>query len=177
MYIIQNLPNNKSKLVDYMKNKIIKISLIVIGIILLYSIFSSDNEEFRIRVIANSNSESDLRIKKECFEILKKYIKASDTKEDVKKVLPEIEEELANYSTKINYSIKVNLGKNKFPPKSLNDEVIPGGIYESLVITIGRGEGNNYWTLLYPEYYGITFEDINTGEVEIKSYFWELLNS
>lgn len=71
----------------------------------------------------------------------------------------------------------MNLGKNKFPPKSLNDEVIPGGTYESLVITIGRGEGNNYWTLLYPEYYGITFEDINTGEVEIKSYFWELLNS
>lgn len=178
MYKNHNLPNTKSKLVNYMKKKIIKISLLIIGLILIYAIFlNSENNEFRIRVIANSNSESDIKIKKECFEIIKKYIKANDTKEDVKKVLPQIEEELENYSIKVNYSIKIDLGKNKFPPKTLNNKVISGGMYDSLVVTIGKGEGSNYWTLLYPEYYGITFEDIDTGNVEIKSYFWELINS
>ena len=50
---------------------------------------------------------------------------------------------------------------------SLNGKVIPSGIYDTLLITIGEGEGSNYWSLLYPEFFGITFEDIDSIHNEI----------
>ena len=43
---------------------------------------------------------------------------------------------------------------------------------KTLVITLGKGEGDNYWSLLYPEYYGVGFEEVNTGNVTYS--FWLL---
>lgn len=58
-----------------------------------------------------------------------------------------------------------------FPAKSYNGEFIPSGTYYTLLITIGKGNGNNFWTLLYPEYFNISFEDNN--EIEYRSYIYD----
>ena len=59
----------------------------------------------------------------------------------------------------------------------LDGKLISGGDYLTLLVTIGKGLGNNYWTILYPEYFGYTFEEVYSGEVEIRSYIYDLINN
>ena len=74
---------------------------------------------------------------------------------------------------KINY--KVELKETVFPAKVLKNEIIPSGKYMTLLITIGQGEGDNWWSVLYPEFYGVNYED--SSEVEYRSFIYDLLNS
>lgn len=152
------------------------ILFILIGIIILVCLFQNNNTNdfIRIRVIANSNSSYDLRIKGEIFDIVKDYISLDYSEEEIKAVIPEIKESLNKFCLNKNVVYSLEFGITNFPPKELDGVVISGGDYKTLLVVIGDGNGSNYWTLLYPDYYGFTFEDINSGEVEIKWYFYEL---
>lgn len=157
------------------KYKII-IVLILIVCLFAFTLFTNNEEErVRIRVISNSNDINDITQKEEVKSIVLSVIDAFDTTEEIKRKLPILKEKLDDYSNMKRVLITVELGVTNFPPKKLKEKIIPGGEYQTLLITIGEGKGNNYWTLLYPEYYGITFEEVYSGEVEIKSYFYELI--
>lgn len=130
---------------------------------LFFIILPDDSEELRIRILANSNDLVDLKEK----EIVK---------DELEEVLNEIkdlntfilEDKLKErLSGKITNSIKVELVNSYYPAKSYNNEFIPSGSYKTILITIGNGKGNNFWTLLYPEYYNIEFEDNNEIEYQI----------
>jgi len=148
---------------------------IILGLVFIIGIINikSDNH-LRVRVIANSNSISDQNIKNEVVEILKNIIDADDSLDIVERKMNVLKKELKYYQEKNNIKLDVELKKTSFPPKRLNGKVIPSGAYETLLITIGSGKGNNYWSILYPEYYGITFEDNNFENLSFKSYFYEL---
>ena len=68
-------------------------------------------------------------------------------------------------------TIKVEYKNETYPAKSYNDEFIPSGTYPSIVITIGEGKGKNFWTLLYPDFFKISFDDNN--EIEYRSYIYD----
>ena len=102
------------------------------------------------------------------------YIKEL-SKDDVINKVNIVEQLVDEYGNKNNLVISVEFGVTSFPPKELNGKIISGGEYETLLVTIGEGKGNNYWTVLYPEYFGITFEEIYSGEVEIRSYFYDVI--
>ena len=148
---------------------------IILGLVFIIGIINikSDNH-IRVRVIANSNSINDQNIKNDVVEILKKIIDANDSLDIVESKMNVLKKELKYYQEKNNIKIVVELKKTNFPSKRLNSKVIPSGVYETLLITIGSGEGNNYWSILYPEYYGITFEDNSFENLSFKSYFYEL---
>lgn len=148
---------------------------IILGLVFIIGIINikSDNH-IRVRVIANSNSINDQNIKNDVVEILKKIIDADDSLDIVESKMNVLKKELKYYQEKNNIKIAVELKKTNFPSKRLNSKVIPSGVYETLLITIGSGEGNNYWSILYPEYYGITFEDNSFENLSFKSYFYEL---
>lgn len=135
--------------------------------------FNQDNisDNIRIRVIANANTEIDIYEKNKVVGIVKSVIKADDTEKDIEIKLDVLRKKINSYSKEINKNIKVEFKNTNFPAKSLNDEIIPRGVYKTLLITIGKGEGNNYWSLLYPEYYGITFEEIDSKNIIVESYF------
>lgn len=160
------------------KNGKVKLFIVLILIVCLFvfTLFTNNEEErLRIRVISNSNELVDTYQKEEVKKIVLNVIDATDSVNDVEQKLPILKEKLNDYSIVNNVLITVELGITNFPPKKLNEKIISGGAYQTLLITIGNGKGNNYWTLLYPEYYGITFEEVYSGEVEIKSYFYELI--
>lgn len=150
-----------------------KIIVILIIGIFGYIIFNQDNisDNIRIRVIANTNTEIDIYEKNKVVEIVKSVIKADDTEKDIEIKLDVLRKKINSYSKEINKNIKVEFKNTNFPAKSLNGEIIPRGVYKTLLITIGKGEGNNYWSLLYPEYYGITFEEIDSKNIIVESYF------
>jgi stage II sporulation protein R len=48
------------------------------------------------------------------------------------------------------YTVKAELGVKWIPRKAYGEVVFPSGNYETLNITIGEGEGQNWWCVLFP---------------------------
>lgn len=154
-----------------MKKIVFIIILIVLFIIIIPSNETSD--EVRLRVIAASDSSYDKSVKNEVVTILKEVINPSDTLEMVKAKKGRLYDEINDYLYPLGISFTLEIKDSNFPVKELNNKVIPGGVYKTVLVTIGKGKGNNWWSLLYPEYFGVTFEDIKSENVEIKFYFYE----
>ena len=74
-----------------------------------------------------------------------------------------------------NYNLpySINFGLNYFPEKEYKGIVYEEGYYESLLITLGEGKGNNWWCVLFPPLCLLEAEE-NT-EVEYTSLVGELL--
>ncbi len=123
----------------------------------------------RVRVLANSDEVYDqqmkLTVKEELLNILKE-LKSSNIDQTV---VNAIQERLN--SREFSYPIVVAYRDETFPAKALNGEFLPSGTYPTLVVTIGAGEGTNWWSILYPEYFGISYEE--SDNVEYRSYFYD----
>lgn len=139
-----------------------KIILVIMILFIFFMMFSntSDSNELRLRVIANSDTIEDQNLK---IKVVRELQKEKITKDslDIIKRKTEYIVLSNNYSYKVNVCIK----NQEFETKYYNNEIISGGVYKTIVVTIGKGEGRNYWTILYPEYFNVSFEDVNTGNV------------
>lgn len=139
----------------------------IVGISFVIS--NNEDNELRIRILSNSNSEID-QIEK---QIVKEELEKILSKNSYLNYL-EIEKKLIeNTKDKVKNTIKVEIKKSYYPAKSYDGKFIPSGSYNTLLITIGNGKGSNFWTLLYPEYFNITFEDNN--EIEYRIYVIDLI--
>ena len=47
-------------------------------------------------------------------------------------------------------TVQVRLGKELFPTREYATFALPAGVYESLRVTIGEGEGRNWWCVVFP---------------------------
>ena len=159
-----------------MKKGIVLI-IIILLLVFMFNNKNSESDEIRVRVIANSNSYVDQSVKNDVVLIMKKVINADDSYDIVLDKLDQLRKMLNEYSEKNNIKILLEFKDTVFPAKSLNGKIIEGGVYKTLLITIGNGNGNNYWSLLYPEYYGITFEDIDSENIIVRSFFYDLFNN
>ena len=48
------------------------------------------------------------------------------------------------------YGVRARLANVEFPVKSYGAYTFPAGEYEALQVTLGEGEGHNWWCVLYP---------------------------
>ena len=114
----------------------------------------------RIRIIANSNSAEDQFIKGQVRESLQKQISdmltGVKTIEEARKIL---NRNLTNFDfaiekvlrrNNIDLKFNVNYGINYFPEKEFKGITYKDGYYESIVVTLGQGKGNNWWCILFP---------------------------
>ena len=155
---------------------------VVIGIMI-----KNKNEEIiipgdaiRIRIIANSNSVSDLYEKKKLKEDIENdiYSLVSDAK-SVSEARHNIKQNMDKINTIIGSKIdnyKIDYGMNYFPRKSYKGVIYDEGEYESLVITLGKGIGDNWWCVLYPPLCLID-ENNNTSDVEYRSLIYDILKN
>lgn len=163
-----------------------KKTIVVLAIIISILTLNKKEEEIipkesiRFRVIANSNNKQDQLIKKKVVNnISKELIKTNDISniEDTRKYiinnLPTFENivDLTLKENKIDSSFSINYGKNYFPKKVYKKKVYKEGEYESLVIKLGEGTGNNFWCVLFPP---LCFSD---EKVEYKSFIKEVIES
>ena len=160
--------------------------LIIIALIFLFLVKNKNNniiipkESIRIRIVANSNSSIDIdekmqvkqNVEKELYSLIKDANNINDAKEIINNNLERLNLVIDNTT---NLSHKVNFGSNYFPKKVYKGIVYEEGNYDSLVITLGRGEGNNWWCVLFPP---LCLLDSNetTGDVEYKFFVKELID-
>ena len=166
-----------------------KKALIIISIIITILVYNKEYDKIqipeksiRIRVIANSNNIEDQVLKLKIKEKVesKLYEKLDNTKDiniarnKIKSTLPEIDNIVSTTTNSNNYNIKY--GYNYFPQKELNGINYKEGNYESLVINLGEGKGNNWWCVLFPPLCMIDTKENNTDKIEYKSKVLEILN-
>ncbi len=143
------------------------------------------NEAIRIRVIANSDDEKDIKIKEKVKDDLNRTV--NNILKDVKGI-DEAREKLENnmslFTETVDKSLKeenieevfnINYGLNYFPSKMFQGVKYNEGYYESLVVTLGSGKGSNYWCVLYPPLCLIE-ENYENKEIEYRSYIKDILN-
>lgn len=70
----------------------------------------------------------------------------------------------------------IDFGNNYFPTKNYKGVLYPAGDYESLVITLGSGSGNNFWCVLFPPLCLLDAKSEDTSEVEYRSYVKDILD-
>lgn len=171
---------------DHMKKTIIIILLAMLGFHFLSmkgSALIIPNEAIRLRVLANSNSKEDqelkLKVRDELqlymYELLKDTKGIDQAREKIKQNLDQIEDCVNRTLQKYDSAIKfqVDFGLNYFPDKEYKGVVYPAGEYESVLVTLGEGNGNNWWCVLFPPLCLMEAEESDT--VEYKSFFQELI--
>lgn len=144
------------------------------------------DESIRIRVIANSNSTKDQLLKKvvrngvenEVTSLLENVKSIEEAREVIKENIDSINKKVEEVLEKNNYNVsyKVNFGYNLFPEKKYKGVVYKEGYYESVVITLGEGEGDNWWCVLFPPLCLMETDESNLEEVEYKSFIKEILD-
>ena len=135
-------------------------------------------ESIRFRLIANSNSVEDQALKKTIKEELETVVvknltttNINTTDDSIKSSLSIIDDVMQKYN--VNYDI--SYGNNYFPEKDYKGITYPAGNYKSLVITLGKGTGDNWWCVLFPPLC-LLETNKNTEDVEYQFYVKEILN-
>lgn len=86
------------------------------------------------------------------YKLTKKSNSIEETRNIIDNNLKNIENIVANTLENINVkeNFVIKYGINYFPEKTYKGKTYKGKNYESLVITLGKGEGENWWCVLFP---------------------------
>jgi len=158
----------------------------ILFIFTLIFVFKSNKEELiipnnaiRFRVIANSDSLSDqnkkMLIKKNIEDEVYKLIMGVSNPEDVRKIIQNNLNTIDKIVKDYNIEYNINYGNNYFPMKNYKGVLYPAGNYESLVITLGKGAGSNFWCVLFPPLCLLENESADVSDVEYQLYVKKLL--
>jgi stage II sporulation protein R len=135
------------------------------------------NEAIRLRILADSDLEKDQNIKrlirdevnKEITKWVQELTSIEAARNVIKSKLPEIQAiaERVVAAEGSNKSVKTEFDKVQFPTKLYGQFLYPAGEYEAILITIGEGEGANWWCVLYPP---LCFLDFSNGEATSEGF-------
>ena len=134
----------------------------------------------RFRIIANSNSIEDqkekIEIRNELEPIIADILTNSNSKEETKNEINLNMKKINNVLTKYEKNYDVNYGLNFFPEKKYRGVTYKEGNYESLVVTLGDGLGDNWWCVLFPPLCLLEANKDNFDDITYTSYLQELIN-
>ena len=72
------------------------------------------------------------------------------------------------------FPIKIDYGYNYFPDKEYRGIKYEDGYYESIVISIGKAEGDNWWCVLFPNLCLVDLKEKN--DIAIRISISEIIN-
>lgn len=117
-------------------------------------------DAIRIRIIANSDSAFDQQVKADVRDQVAGVIESwgvmpathDEARALIASHLPEIRAtaERALEAWQVDYAAEVTLAEVPFPDKMFGGRKYAAGDYEALRITLGGGQGANWWCVLFP---------------------------
>ena len=169
--------------------KFIYITLVIVIIMLVYN--NEKNKEtvkipdsaIRFRILANSNSPRDQRIKEEVRDKMQKGLyQLLENSKSTKQARNLIINNMDNFNSLLEnemkdkeYSYTIDYGMHTFPEKTYKGITYEAGEYESLLVTLGEGSGDNWWCVLFPPLCVMEAEETNTSKIEYKSFIKEII--
>jgi len=128
-------------------------------------------EAIRLRILANSDAPKDQYIKAIVRDAVVNTMNGWVTEpigvEQAREMLHARESELQQViaatleQNGYTYGFTTTIGQVEFPTKMYGQLVYPAGMYEALLVTLGKGEGRNWWCVLFPP---LCFTDAVAGE-------------
>lgn len=167
-----------------MKKFFISLCIVIMIIFISKDKIVIPKEAIRIRIIASSNEKKDQEIKKEVknsiesdiYNLLKDTTNIEEARSILKDNIPTIDKKVNQVLTKYQEKYNLNYGYNYFPAKEYKGIKYDEGLYESLVVSIGEGKGDNWWCVMFPPFCLMEAENNNTSEVEYRLIVKDLLN-
>jgi stage II sporulation protein R len=128
------------------------------------------DEAIRLRILANSDMDKDQEIKrlvrdevnKEITSWVENLTSLDDARNIIKSRLPELQQIAVDVVERegVDQTVSIDFGPVQFPTKLYGQFLYPAGEYEAVLITLGEGEGANWWCVLYPP---LCFLDFSNG--------------
>ena len=150
------------------RDKIFLIALIIAYILYCaFSItyFSSVSGEIRenvvrLHILADSNSEIDqnvkLKVRDALLEKNTQLLSDKVTPENATEYFKNSKDELEQCANEVlkenglNYKATITLGKEYYTTRVYEDLTFPAGVYTSIKVVLGSGEGKNWWCVMFP---------------------------
>lgn len=114
----------------------------------------------RLHVVANSDSDADQALKLEVrdavLDCAAGYLENVSDVRAAEQILGAHLAELAGAGQAVvrekgyDYAVRASLGTSHFPTKTYDGFALPAGDYRALRVTIGAGEGRNWWCVVFP---------------------------
>ena len=135
-------------------------AVLLMGVGLVSDYRTVTDQLIRLHVVANSDSAEDQAVKLQVKDavvdklerIMQQMPDAEQAKVYLQSILPELEE-LANRVLEeagCQSKATVSLQQESFGVRQYDTFALPSGVYESLRIEIGSGEGKNWWCVVFP---------------------------
>jgi stage II sporulation protein R len=135
-------------------------------------------ESIRIRILANSDSVADQWVKRKVrdaiVEEMKTWVTGPQSIEEARQLVRSRLADLERLSNDtllaygFSYNAKVELDTVPFPEKAVGLTIYPAGQYETLRVTIGKGQGQNWWCVLFPPLCFVSGQIVAKKDVEAK---------
>ena len=142
------------------------------------------DDSIRIRIIANSDSFDDQYIKIKVKQLIEPVIEEdlsvssslNESRFIIKSNLNKYNSMISSYLIDNSYNDKfsINYGSNYFPEKEYKGVKYESGNYESLVIKLGSGMGDNWWCVMFPPICSLEVEE--NSDIEYKFFVKELFD-
>lgn len=139
------------------KRNVIFLALFLFFPIFLISPAEGENLDIvRLHVIAQSDDAYDqyikLRVRDAVLEVSHSLSIDKEAAVNIKNNLSLIEDAanvvLASYG--VDYKAYAQFGEFDFPTKTYGNVTLPAGNYTAVRIVLGKGEGQNWWCVMYP---------------------------
>lgn len=155
-------------------------ALLIVSIVYAGGVHSSlSGELIRLHIIANSDTDTDQRLKTKIRDGIIEKIGADfenvEDKNELKRAMLEKAPEIKKIADDIliqneaEYSSDVGFERLYIPRKEYDGVIMPEGSYEAMVVRLGEARGSNWWCIAYPP---LCFTESTCGELsdEAKEY-------
>jgi len=114
----------------------------------------------RFHIRANSNDRQDqavkLLVRDAVLEYLEPRLKSVTGLDNATRELRRLSPSLVSLADRtlnengFSYRASVTVGQEFFPARKYGNRVVQSGYYTAVIISLGSGEGDNWWCVLYP---------------------------
>ena len=134
--------------------------LLVVGLLPVHGEEEIYNKVVRLHVLANSDSAEDqavkLAVRDAVLEVTVPLLQDCRTKEEAIFLLEENRPLLMQKAQTVlqkegfDDAVSIEMGLENYPTRTYDSLCFPAGEYISMRISLGKGEGQNWWCCLFP---------------------------
>ena len=159
----QDLYNENSKYNKITLPFFVLLVIILLNTVIVFNLYANKKDKddiLRLHVVANSNDISDQIVKLKIQSKINDYINNNfNSNDDKNKIINDIKlhaDDIISLSNEvldeknINYGTTLKIGKINYDEKISQILTMDKGIYNSVQIILGEGNGKNIWSLIFP---------------------------
>ena len=139
----------------------------------------------RIHIRANSNSTGDqnvkYKVKDKVVEYLTPILANVHNKADAIKLIEQNLSQISSVSSLVlqnegyTYMAQAELRREYFPTRAYDDVVLSSGEYDSIIVNLGSGAGDNWWCVVYPPLCFVASSPTDTEDIVYRSKILEII--